>query len=759
MKPNFPEVVKLKFKDQDKKTPSSTLDLAFELSSINFDINQATINTSTPFTAELSFELRLDPTVKLPASATDLNKLDALIQRFYNTAAAGQPIVPLYATFTDLLAQKVFGATDNIRVSFRDLGRAERPSLGDPIIYSPADDNFVIADSSKFVSVTDQSVDNADLATAKWLVQIKFLSKSGSNSLVLYPKLETTWVKTDSTPTLSAGNLSLGVVEQFAPLNDELKLSYELLVLIPTAANPANGQSSSQDLVSTIGKVSDEITDSFANLGATLADKLSNTVNARLQPVAGQISYDLALWMIIQKGTQDLSFQNYSDYMDEIFCGVPQTSLTANTAVKDKASKLSKSRALPFMGVDAYQSVKVATEAFVMVNCMADDVFNEEALLSLNKNVPLVNGAADQKKLDEWWGDYKEEVNGAGETIPYLAVIQRKMQDTGFKVNSFEDAFRQYAENGTTLSGSTCFGVIQEKLTHPCFLELIWSYWHEESMMVQGLNAMGRRFQNIKGPGAVDPLANLEIDPLRPLSNLMWGYIQDEQHRLTVRRRAYEYDHHYGISLQGSAVQNMRFADSRSKFIEAFHMLLHLTNKFYKQADDMTVQPDGFPILNALKETHLVLSEGAHNQYGDLPSVARAEMLMQQWLLARPEFRSFLPTRIMVAYPEPWMDRVSALNNLMGWTKTSVLHFRDLGVFGEQLLLSIRFGNWAGVNDRFSASNWANFWRPQIQAYIHAYRAATGVDLTADVPGARIDSMQPSVHLQRRLMEQRGKAA
>ena len=60
---------------------------------------------------------------------------------------------------------------------------------------------------------------------------------------------------------------------------------------------------------------------------------------------------------------------------------------------------------------------------------------------------------------------------------------------------------------------------------------------------------------------------------------------------------------------------------------------------------------------------------------------------MQQWMLARPEIREFLPTRVMVAYPEPWMDRVDAMKKLQGWTDTSVLHFRDLGVFGEQILL------------------------------------------------------------------------
>ena len=91
------------------------------------------------------------------------------------------------------------------------------------------------------------------------------------------------------------------------------------------------------------------------------------------------------------------------------------------------------------------------------------------------------------------------------------------------------------------------------------------------------MNAISRRFQNVRGPGERDPLAHLEIDPLRPLNNLLWGYIQDEQNRLTVKRRAYEYDHHYGLTLYGKAVPPLRPADSRSKFLEAFHNLLHRT--------------------------------------------------------------------------------------------------------------------------------------------------------------------------------------
>jgi hypothetical protein len=119
---------------------------------------------------------------------------------------------------------------------------------------------------------------------------------------------------------------------------------------------------------------------------------------------------------------------------------------------------------------------------------------------------------------------------------------------------------------------------------------------------------------------------------------------------------------------------------------------------------------------------------------------------MQEWILARPEMREFLPRRVMVDYPEAWMDSVETMKGLQGWSQTSVLHFRDLGIFGEKILLSIRFGAWTSEIHPEAAANWARYWRPEIQGYTHAYRAATGVDLTDQA-----DATIPSVLLQRRL--------
>ncbi|MBB3220041.1 hypothetical protein [Pseudoduganella umbonata] len=496
--------------------------------------------------------------------------------------------------------------------------------------------------------------------------------------------------------------------------------------------------------------------------GAALAVGLEfESVERPTQPISGNIGVslsrteteatpDLALWTLIRNSTEALSFNHYRDFLDELFCG-----RTVDTVDRDSEpfkstraafNDLKRRRALPFTDSDAYRVLKAATEAFVMVNCgvfsspFAFDNQRDNAYLD-RRDIPAVGSL---KEILE--RDYLETIEGAP-MLPYLAVIRGKLPDVRLIAHNQEH------------NADICFGIIQERLANPCLIELIWNYWQEEGMLVQTMNVITQRFQNLRSPLASDPLANTEIDMLRPLNNLLWGYTQDEQHRLTVVRRNYEYDHHYGVRLDGKAVRNMRPADSRSKFLEAFHHLLRLLTAFYRQDDDTTVKADAFPILNALKEVHLILSQGAHNQYGDLPSTARIEMLMQQWLLARPEFREFLPTRVMVAYPEPWMDRVDAMKKLQMWSDTSVMHFRNLAIFGEQLLLSIRFGHWSDVYEATQAFNWARFWRPQAQGYIHAYRAATGVDLSVDATNPAEEATLPSVLLRQRLARQQQRSA
>jgi hypothetical protein len=103
------------------------------------------------------------------------------------------------------------------------------------------------------------------------------------------------------------------------------------------------------------------------------------------------------------------------------------------------------------------------------------------------------------------------------------------------------------------------------------------------------------------------------------------------------------------------------------------------------------------------------------------------------------------------------MGQVDTMKRLQNWSDTSITHFRNLGTYGEQLLLSIRYGDWSSENNQDAAKTWARYWRPEVQGYIHAYLAATGVNLSDDVVdlrGAPTRYVQPSTLLQNRLVSQ-----
>jgi hypothetical protein len=452
---------------------------------------------------------------------------------------------------------------------------------------------------------------------------------------------------------------------------------------------------------------------------------------------------DIGFWGAIRNRAKALSFggmgvkggkaaRGYQGFIDAVLCGDRNQLVgEACSPTGNIATISAQAKNLPMHGMAAFELLKTATEIFLLWNCgvaIRDKDAIGHTLTSEEEELSRI-GLSVQDIMDRL-----KDYLGAGR-LPY---IERVVQ-TAFPGDLPSDSV-------------FCTGVLTHRVDCPCLIELIWSYWHEEAMLVQSLNAISRRFQNVRGPGDRDPLAHLEIDPLRPLNNLLWGYVQDEQNLLSVKRRAYEYDHHYGLTLYGKALPTMRPADTRSKFIEGFHNLLHAASVFYKEDNDTNYIAEGFPLLNALKEVHLLLAQGAHNQFGDLPWTARVEMLIQQWLIARPEMRDFLQSRAMVPYTEAWMPQVDTMKTLQGWTDVTVTHFHDLATYGEQLLLSVRYGDWIDINDENHAKNWARYWRPEIQGYLHAYRAATGVDLSNP---DTVDYTVPAIHLQKRLAGQR----
>ena len=464
-----------------------------------------------------------------------------------------------------------------------------------------------------------------------------------------------------------------------------------------------------------------------------VSGSITGPVEVQLQRSAVKGRSDQALWVAIRDRTRAIGFDSYNSFLKDFFNEDPREFVLDAAPALDVLVQRGQRRPagsdLRF-GVNAYQLLKAATEAFLIARCgvLIDEVAfkkvrdEEEGRLGRSFSFDDIKA-----RLDEYLG----VTPGSEGVLPYLKKVLE---------NSSADASQD------TLLTADAFT--------PCLLELIWSYWHEEGMLVQALNAVSLRFQN-KRPSERNPLTQLELSPLRPLSNLLWGHIQDEPFRLTVPRRAYEYSHHYGLSLVGKAVPTMRPADNRSKFLEAFHSLLRQAAIFYNKDADTTVIADGFPLLNGLKEVHMLLAEGAHNQFRDLPWTARVEMLIQQWLLSQAEMKEFLRGRAMVPYQEPWMGQVDTLRRLFGWGDTPVTHFRDLAVYGEQILLSIRYGNWVDANSQDQVKVWVRYWKDEIQNYIHNYRAVTGVDLgVGAIQESKVDATLPSVLLQRRLASQ-----
>jgi hypothetical protein len=482
--------------------------------------------------------------------------------------------------------------------------------------------------------------------------------------------------------------------------------------------------------------------------------------NVALSRSAVKLGDDAALWSAIRNRTEAIRGDRYEEFIKRVFCNEtiedravciePDNKYGPNIAGAIQAKRAELLASAAGYGVDAYNLLKYATQAFLLLETgvVIRNPRDPDTGLPDPSDPPPEDPRIGEtaKPLETRLSDYlgKNLPNNGGLVLPYL----RRIADA-LAVDLEQDS-------------QFCQGVLNYRFSCPSMLELIWSYWHEEGMLVQTMNAICMRFQNKRGPSERDPLANLEIDPLRPLNNLLWGYIQDEYNRLTVPRRAYEYDHHYGLKLVGKAVPELRSADSRSKFIEAFHNLLYRTAAFYREDADTTVIADGFSLLSALREVHLLLAEGAHNQFGDLPWTSRAEMLMMQFMLGRPEIREFLRGRAMVPYNERWMGQVDTMKKLQGWNDTTITHFRNLAVYGEQILLSVRYGNWNDSDlDQDNAKVWARYWRPEVQGYIHAYLAATGVDLSEDIVdlrGAPARYVQPSTLLQSRVAGQVSRA-
>jgi hypothetical protein len=465
-------------------------------------------------------------------------------------------------------------------------------------------------------------------------------------------------------------------------------------------------------------------------------------------------------WAAILVHTESISFPRFQEFVSRVLGPNRPDRPNDDTNVKlnDQIRRLPRLHTIP--GTDLYALLKTAAEAFLLLE--GGVALPEPADLEA-----IPGGPVGFKNGEEGNGDGLPE--GASRLLPRRTLTYAQAQKVlaAFLGTDSKSYLRTILPNvfpSGRVSAATNLSAIWDHryVNAPPLIELIWSYWIEMGFLCQTMNAITLRFQNVRRSRGHDPLKELTLDPLRPLSGIIWGFIQDQPNQLSLVRRAYEYLQHYGVSLFGKAVPELRPADPRTHFIEAFHTLLRECDLFIKLDNDMTVNPDAFAVLNALKDVHMTLSENAHNQFREVPWTARAEMLIQQWMIARPEMREFLRGRLMVSYPEQWMGGVDAMKRLQDWNTPSSIFFNDLARYGERLLLSIRYVAWNNIGDQAFAKAWVRFWKEEIQGYIHAYQVVTGVNLTdTPVVHARPTDgrfLPPNVHLRNRMLRERSVA-
>ena len=334
------------------------------------------------------------------------------------------------------------------------------------------------------------------------------------------------------------------------------------------------------------------------------------------------------------------------------------------------------------------------------------------------------------------------------QTLPYLAVIRSKLPDIAIKLTPIESR----SQTGRPNCHRHPAGQARQPLPARADLVVLARGRHAGADDERDHAALPER---ARAASAIR-WRNLEIDPLRPLNNLLWGYVQDEQHRLTVVRAQLR----VRPPLRAAAGRQGRAsacsaADSRSKFLEAFHNLLHLCAVFFKQDDDTTVMADALPgaeraegsapdpVAGRAQPVRRPAVDGAHRDadaavaagaagvprvpadahHGRLPRAVDGPR-------RRDEEAAGLDRHQRAALPQPRRSSAS------------------------RSLLSIRYGDWSDVQEPLQAFNWARYWRPEIQGYIHAYRAVTGVDLAVETTDTKVDATLPSVLLQSRLATQ-----
>ena len=186
----------------------------------------------------------------------------------------------------------------------------------------------------------------------------------------------------------------------------------------------------------------------------------------------------------------------YQGFIDRVLCaGTPPISSgdiklpEACGPAPNPRTLTTQSQQHPLFGMTAYELLKTATEVFLMLYCGV--VIRDKDVLG---NLDVLGKPIFSKDEELARSGLTNNIDFVNLLVAYLGpgrlpYIQRVVQ------TAFPDE--------VLIDSVFCTGILRSKVDCPCLIELIWSYWHEEGMLVQTLNAISRRFQNVRARRAI----------------------------------------------------------------------------------------------------------------------------------------------------------------------------------------------------------------------------------------------------------------
>lgn len=458
---------------------------------------------------------------------------------------------------------------------------------------------------------------------------------------------------------------------------------------------------------------------------------------------------DQIIWVAIRKGAKNASYVGFEDFVRNKLCAAPN----ANIPIINATLSPIREGANSYAWQHTYPFIKAAATLYLEQSKL-EDAFDQPFVSEEMRRLGDPNITTGQLMLD--LKDHLQQIVGSdGLTLPYLnGVIERVVSNL---------------VNITASSRTNCptWSFIKHRLESPPMYDLIWNYWMSLAGLTETMNAVVDCYRR-KSNERTALLSDVRFDLLRPIGNLLSGYARDTEIPITHEEYLVELQAQYGLVLPEHAGLDIQPTQTDTSFLGALHNVIGGSGKLLRDRLNKTLSIDTHSLGRTLGNMNVRLAMGAHNQLWEVTRRIRRDMLVQQWILSRPEVTEFLRVPAMVDMKEGWMSALAAYRdrknqqswstarsgnygNVSGNSSQSALvvqQFHRLACKSEIMVLGARWGGWSDEDlVGKSAEGWLNEVQHDIKDYISDYREVTrlvNLDVeTADPQALALREMQP----------------